>query len=101
MLWIINEKFSQDWGGDLTSILCVDKEHQHYGIFNEIFRDEFGEVANGYVILEYVKEEKSGRLVVGTNNPPNDLYESIIEQISWKGNPKVIDIRGHNVVGIA
>jgi len=110
MLWILNEVFSQDWDGDLSSVLCVDADHPEYDRYNSKFIVEQGRAAGGgYVVLEYVvtesirgiRRQSCNQLVIGFDNPCEMVYKSILDQIAFNNGACVIDIRGFDYVGIA
>ena len=109
MFWLLNKDFSQDWGGELSSILCVTQEHPQFDHFNKIFICENGrEARGGYVVMEYIainyltgnRTDSSSHLIIGFDNSADDVYDSILDQIAARNSTRVIDIRGFNYVGL-
>ena len=109
MFWILNKDFSQDWGGELSSILCVTAEHPQFAHYNEIFVGENGRGAiGGYVVLEYLaidyttgdRNGDSSQLTIGFDCPAEDVYNRILDQIAAHNDTRVLDIRGFNYVGL-
>ncbi len=110
MFWILNKEFSQDWGGELSGIICATKEHPQYDLYNKEFIKENGiEAKGGYVVLEYdivdytvgKRNGHSERIVLGFDKPAEYVYNNILDQIGFHQGTRVIDIRGYDYVGLA
>ena len=109
MFWILNKNFSQDWGGELSSVLCVTADHPEYARYNDAFVYENGrEAKGGYVVLEYEaidyrtgqRNGDSGHLIIGFDNPATEAYDAILDQIALQHGTSVIYIRNNEYVGI-
>lgn len=109
MFWILNQEMSQDWGGEVSSIFFVTKEHPQYDRYNKDFIIENGiEAKGGYVVIEYdivdytigQRNGHTDSIVIGFDKPAEDVYNNILDQIGFHQGARVIDIRGYGYVGL-
>lgn len=101
MFWILKDGYSQDWGGELSSILCVTKEHEQYKRFDELFIEENGFGASGgYIVFEYSNERENKQVMFGFHCPVGLVYKNILDQIVKQQGAKVIDIRQFDYAGM-